>query len=166
LPVPSILYDGSKGLVVSDGGEMSDTPEQAELRRHLSDLRQAAHGIGRDFEIKFRQLDDKITELPHHAAKDLKYFAMDIDDDFRRLGRSVDDELSRIPGAVANAGSRIAAAASRASAATVEAFQAAGKRTKEGTKNVLAAAAGIRRTPMKEWNSPTGSSSSEEEREP
>jgi len=145
---------------------MSDTPEQAELRRHLGELRQAAHGIGRDFEIKFKQLDDKITDIPSHAAKDLKYFVLDIDDDFRRLGRSVDDELSRIPGAVSNAGSRIASAASRAGAATVEAFQSAGKKTKEGTKNALAAAAGMRRTPMKEWHTPsTGGSSSDEERE-
>ena len=134
---------------------MVDSPEQAELRRHLSELRQAAHGIGRDFRIEFGRLDDKISEMPQAAAKDLRYWFADINDDFRNLGRAVDQELARIPGRVSNAGSMIAAAAMRVGSATKEGLWTAGKKTREGTKNALAAAAGVRRTPMKEWHPPS-----------
>lgn len=144
---------------------MGDTPEQAELRRHLSELRSAAHGIGRDFKIEFGRLDDKISEMPRDAAKDLKYWFIDIDDDFRHLGRSIDEELSRIPGRVSNAGSAIASAAARVGSATKEGLLSAGKRTKEGTKNVLASAAGVRRTPMKEWHPPSEADSAAAEKD-
>ncbi|HYK93312.1 MAG TPA: hypothetical protein VEY07_04630 [Thermoplasmata archaeon] len=144
---------------------MPDTPEQAELRRHLGELRKAASGIGRDFKIEFGRLDDKISHMPHDAAKDLKYWFLDVDDDFRHLGRSIDDELARIPGRVANAGSAIAAAAARVGSATRDGLASAGKRTIEGTKNVLASAAGVKRTPMKEWHAPSESESASSERE-
>lgn len=144
---------------------MGDTPEQAELRRHLGELRQAAHGIGRDFKIEFGRLDDKISRMPHAAAKDLRYWFEDVDGDFRNLGRSIDDELAKIPGRMSNAGAAIAAAAERVGSATKEGLLSAGKKTKEGTKNVLAAAAGVRRTPMKEWHPPSESESSAEEKD-
>ncbi|HZY92108.1 MAG TPA: hypothetical protein VFG07_04970 [Thermoplasmata archaeon] len=144
---------------------MVDTPEQAELRRHLGELRQAAHGIGRDFKIEFSRLDEKISEMPHDAAKDLKYWFMDVDDDFRHLGRSIDEELARIPGRVSNVGSAIAAAATRVGSATKEGLRSAGKRTVEGTKNALASAAGVRRTPMKEWHAPSESESASKDEE-
>ncbi len=147
---------------------MADTPEQAELRRHLAELRSAAHGLGRDLELKVeggaRVLEQKISTMPEVAADDLRGWFQDIDGDFRALGRVVDDGLSKIPGRVANAGSAIAAAAARVGAATKGGLLTAGKKTREGTKNVLAAAAGVRRTPMKEWHPPqeSGSSSGEE----
>ena len=144
---------------------MVETAEQAELRRHLRELRQAAHGIGRDVEIKMtagiNSLDAKISRLPEQTAKDLKYFVLDIDEDFRNLGRVLDTELSKIPGAMHNAGSAIAAAAARVGTSTVEALQSAGKRTVTGTTNVLAAAAGVRRTPMKQWRPPGAESKDE-----
>ncbi len=146
---------------------MAETPEQAELRRHLAELRRAAHGIGRDMEIKVesgaRVLEEKISTMPTAAARDLEGWFLDIDDDFRSLGRLVDDGLAKIPGRVANAGSAIAAAAARVGSATKEGFLTAGKKTKEGTKNVLAAAAGLRRTPMKEWHAPSESDSAKNE---
>lgn len=142
---------------------MVDTPEQAELRRHLSEMRQAAHGVGRDLRIEFSRLDEKISEMPEAAAKDLRVWFADIDADFRTLGRAVDDELARIPGRVSNVGSAIAAAATRVGSATKEGLWNAGKRTREGTKNALAAAAGVRRTPMKQWHPPSGDSEREDE---
>lgn len=146
---------------------MVETAEQAELRRHLRDLRQAAHGIGRDVEIKMttgiNALDAKISRLPEQTAKDLKYFVMDIDNDFRNLGRVLDNELSKVPGAMHDAGSAIAAAAARAVTSTGEALQSAGKKTVSGTKNLLASAAGVRRTPMKQWRPPGAESKDESE---
>ncbi len=140
---------------------MVETAEQAELRRHLAELRRAAHGIGRDVEIKVetgaRVLEEKISDMPEAAARDLETWFVDIDDDFRALGRVVDEGLAAIPGRVANAGSAIAQAAARVGSATRDGFVTAGKKTKEGTKNVLAAAAGVRRTPMKEWHPPSES---------
>lgn len=135
-----------------------DTPEQAQLRRHMAELRRATRGLGHDFAIEFETLDDKIARLGALTAKDAKYALMDIEDDFSALGRSIGAEARRLPGQVADgltaAGAAIAAGAARAGAATAEALQAAGHATKESTKNAFASIAGVRRTPLKEWTKP------------
>ncbi|MCI4352193.1 MAG: hypothetical protein L3K14_02235 [Thermoplasmata archaeon] len=135
-----------------------DTPEQAQLRRHMAELRRATRGLGHDFAIEFETLDTKIARLGSLTAKETKYALMDIEDDFSALGRSIGTEFKRLPGQVAggltSAGAAIASGAARAGAATAEALLAAGHATKEGTKNALASMAGMRRTPMKEWSKP------------
>ena len=134
---------------------MSDTREEAQFRQHLAEMRRAAGGIGRDFAAEFSDLDRKIEKLGHTTAKEAKYLALDIQDDFVNLGKAMDEEVRRIPQHIANAGIAIGSSASRAGAATRDAFVSAGKRAKEGTRNALASAAGVRRTPMREWSSPT-----------
>jgi len=135
-----------------------ETPEQAQLRQHMAELRRATRGLGHDFAIEFETLDDKIARLGTLTAKEAKYAMEDIEDDFSALGHSIGSEMRRLPGQVAggltNAGNAIASGAARAGAATAEAFQAAGHATKEGAKNAFASAAGVRRTPMKEWSKP------------
>ncbi|MGI0129532.1 MAG: hypothetical protein ACREDE_04515 [Thermoplasmata archaeon] len=134
---------------------MSDSREDIQFRRHLAEMRRAAGGIGRDFASEFADLDRKIEKLGHTTAKEARYLALDIQDDFTSLGRAMDEEVRRIPQHIANAGIAIGSGASRAGAATRDAFVAAGHHAKEGTKNAFAAAAGVKRTPMKEWSSPT-----------
>ena len=134
---------------------MSDSREEAQFRQHLAEMRRAAGGIGRDFATEFSELDRKIERLGHTTSKEAKYLALDIQDDFANLGRAMDAEIRRIPQHLANAGVAIGSGASRAGAATRDAFVAAGHRAKEGTRNALASAAGVKRTPMREWTSPT-----------
>jgi hypothetical protein len=134
---------------------MSDTREEAQFRQHLAEMRRAAGGIGRDFAAEFSDLDRKIERLGHTTAKEAKYLVLDIQDDFAHLGKVMDEEVRRIPQHIANAGIAIGSSASRAGAATRDAFVSAGKRAKQGTKNALASAAGVRRTPMREWSTPT-----------
>ena len=143
---------------------MTDTPEQIQLRQHLAEMRRAASGVGKDFEVAFKNLDSEISRLGTNAGKDLKYNVAQIEDDFRRIGRSLDDELSRLPhnmkeGAYSMA-SAIGSGASRMGGATRDAFEYAGSRAREGTKNALASAAGVNRKPMKEWHPTTTTSSS------
>lgn len=133
---------------------MSDSREEAQFRQHLSEMRRAAGGIGRDFAHEFSDLDRKIEKLGHTTAKEAKYLALDIQDDFASLGKAMDEEVRRIPQQIANAGMAIGAGASRAGAATRDVFVAAGHHAKEGTKNAFAAAAGVKRTPMREWSTP------------
>jgi len=118
-------------------------------------MRSAAGGIGRDFAAEFSDLDRKIERLGHTTAKEAKYLALDIQDDFAALGKSMDEAARRLPGQLASAGVAIGSAASRAGAATRDGFVAAGKRAREGTKNALASAAGVNRKPMREWSAPT-----------
>lgn len=134
---------------------MSETREEAQFRQHLAEMRRAAGGIGRDFASEFSDLDRKIERLGHTTAKEAKYLALDIQDDFANLGKAMDEEVRRIPQHLANAGAAIGSGASRAGAATRDAFVAAGHRAKEGTRNALASAAGVKRTPMREWSAPT-----------
>ncbi|MGA8542695.1 MAG: hypothetical protein WB947_04050 [Thermoplasmata archaeon] len=137
---------------------MSDARDEAQFRQHLAEMRRAAGGIGRDFAAEFTDLDRKIERLGHATSKEAKYLALDIQDDFAALGKSIDEEVRRIPQHIANAGIAIGSGASRAGAATRDAFLSAGHRAKEGTKNALASAAGVKRTPMREWSTPTTSS--------
>jgi hypothetical protein len=135
---------------------MPDSREQAQFRQHLSELRQATAGLGRDFAQEFTDLDTKIERFGRSAAKDARYLASDIQDDLHNLGRAVDLEMRRLPDRFANAGAVLQQSTVRAAGAARDAVVTAGKRAKEGTKNALAAAAGVRRTPMKQWSAPGG----------
>lgn len=145
---------------------MTDTPEQARLREHLSELRKATHGLGKDFAIEFRTLDDKIARLGSLTAQELRYGMRDVEDDVANLGRAIDQEMIRLPhdvkaGAVA-AGQAIGQGATRFALATADAVETAGRRANEARKNVLASAAGVKRRPIREWHSP-GSGTEEPE---
>ncbi|MGA9839780.1 MAG: hypothetical protein WBS16_05010 [Thermoplasmata archaeon] len=134
---------------------MTSSRDEAQFREHLSEMRRAAGGLGRDFANEFTDLDRKIERLGHTTAKEAKYLALDIQDDFTNLAKAMDAEVRRIPQRFANAGIAIGSGASRAGAATRDAFVSAGKKAKEGTRNALASAAGVKRTPMREWSTPT-----------
>ena len=145
---------------------MSDTREQAQFRAHLSELRRAAGGLGRDFATEFSDLDRKIERLGAATAKESKYLGLEIQDELSHLGKSLDAEMRRIPQRISDAGAAIGSGTVRAAGAARDAMVGAGKAVKTGTKNVLASAAGVKRTPMREWSPPTTgeSPSSPEER--
>lgn len=135
---------------------MAESPEQAELRRHLAELRKAASSLRHDlYQMQFAALEDKIARMPQRAGEELEDFYVDVRDDFGRLGRSLDDSLSKVPGHIENVGSAIAAAAIHVGSATKDAARAAGHATKEKTKDTFASIAGVKRTPMKEWHTPS-----------
>jgi hypothetical protein len=144
---------------------MTDTPEQILWRQHLAEMRRAAHGLGGDFDIYFRSLDDRIGRFSTHAAKDMKSDMRDIEDDLATLAHKIDRELVALPGNVKDrayaAASAVGAGGSRLAGATRDAFESAGSRAKEGTKNALASAAGVNRKPIKEWHHSTGGSDPE-----
>jgi len=136
---------------------MSGSREQAQFRQHLAEMRRAAGGLGSDFASEFSNLDEKIERIGRTTAKEAKYLGLEIQDDFARLGRSVDEEMRKLPQRIANGAIAIGAGTSRAAGAARDAMVSAGHRAKEGTKNALASAAGVKRTPMKEWSPPTES---------
>ena len=137
---------------------MADTLEQTQMRQHLAEMRHAARGLGTDLAVEFRSLDDKINRLGTATARGLRYDVRDIEDDFSRLGRRIDAGMAALPQNIKEkataAGTAIAGGAVRLGGATRDAFEAAGHRASEGTKNALASAAGVNRKPMKEWGSP------------
>jgi hypothetical protein len=137
---------------------MTTSDEQAQLRAHLAELRRATSGLGRDFKIELGSVEKKIERLPTLTAKEAKYALLDIEDDFSALGRSIQQEARRLPGeiraGVVAAGERVGEGASRFADATRDTLEDAGHRAKEGAKTAFAAAAGVRRTPMKEWHAP------------
>jgi len=144
---------------------MSDTPQQAQLRRHLAEIGHAFHGVGSDVAIDVKNLGDKIDRLGSRTAKELKYDLLDIQDDFARLGRRLDVEIARLPQNMKEKATAAAVAigsgAVRIGGATKDAFEAAGEKAVSGTKNALAAAAGVNRKPMKEWHTPSTGDRSE-----
>lgn len=134
---------------------MPNPREQAQFRAHLSEMRHAAGGLGRDFAHEFSDLDRKIERMGSATAKEAKYLGLEIQDDFSRLGKAMDAEMRRIPQRLSDAGAAIGSGAVRAAGATRDAVVAAGKAAKTGTKNAFAAAAGVKRTPMRQWSPPS-----------
>jgi len=143
---------------------MSESREQAQFRAHLAEMRHAAGGLGHDFASEFSDLDRKIERFGNATAKEAKYLGLEIQDDFSHLGKAMDAEMRRIPQRFANAGTAIGTGTVRAATAVRDGVVAAGKAAKTGTRNAFAAAAGVKRTPMKEWSPPTTGESSPEER--
>jgi len=144
---------------------MSDSREQAQFRAHLSEMRHAAGGLGRDFAHEFSDLDNKIERFGNATAKEAKYLGLEIQDDFANLGKAMDTEMRRIPQRISDAGAAIGAGTVRAATAVRDGAVATGKAVKTGTKNALAVAAGVKRTPMREWSPPTTGESPPEEKE-
>ncbi|MGP8075520.1 MAG: hypothetical protein ACLP8Y_02125 [Thermoplasmata archaeon] len=144
---------------------MSESREQAQFRAHLAEMRHAAGGLGRDFGREFSDLDGKIERLGSATAKEAKYLGLEIQDDLAHIGKTMDEEMRRIPQRISDAGVAIGSGTVRAAGAARDAMVAAGKAAKTGTKNALASAAGVRKTPMREWSPPatgeSGSSSDE-----
>jgi hypothetical protein len=134
------------------------------MRQHLAELRHAAGGLGRDMALEFEHVDEKINRLGKLTARDARHAAEDIRDDFTDMARALDQEAHRLPHQVGSAASRAGAAigdaTSRFASATGAAFESAGSKAREGTRNALAHAAGVRRTPMKEWHKPSNESDS------
>jgi hypothetical protein len=132
-----------------------ETSEQAQLREHVRQLRQAARGIGRDVRLEFDSMDEKIAHLGKLTRKEAKYALLDLEDDFSAAGRKIDSELRKVPGAVqagvVTAGAAIRDGAVTAASATRDALVDAGHSTKEVSKNAMARMAGVNRKPMKEW---------------
>jgi hypothetical protein len=146
---------------------MSPTQEQVKLREHLSEMRQGVGGLGRDFALEFHQIDDKISRLGALTANEARSALREIEQDFANLGTRIDSEIRRFPGQVAQgfaaAGRGISGGTTRAAVATRDALESAGHRAKVGTKNALASAAGVKRTPMKEWHTPSADGSGGDE---
>lgn len=135
---------------------MSDPHDEAQFRRHLSELRSATSGLGHDFAHEFTDLDEKIERFGRATGQEAVYLASDIKSGLGSLGRSIDEEVSRIPGRIASGGRAIGAGTVRAAEAARDAVLLAAKRTRDGTKNALAAAAGVKRTPIRSWSPPGG----------
>ncbi len=133
---------------------MVDSREEAQFREHMADMRRAARGLGRDFAHEFADLDRKIERFGNSTARDARELGAEIQEDFANLGRQMDEGMRQIPQRFAEAGYAIGSGVARAGGATRDAVVAAGKKAKSGTKNALASAAGVRRTPMREWAPP------------
>ncbi len=129
--------------------------EQAQFREHLGEMRRAAAGLGRDFAHEFSDLDRKIERLGTSTARDARELASEFQAELSRLGRSIDAEIRRLPSRIAGAGVALGAGTARAAGAARDAMANAGKRARQGTRNAFAAAAGVRRTPIREWTPPT-----------
>jgi hypothetical protein len=133
---------------------MADSREEAQFRQHMAEMRRAARGLGKDFAHEFADLDRKIERFGNSTARDARALGAEIQDDFSNLGKRMDEGMRQVPQRFADAGFAIGSGVARAGGATRDAMVAAGRAAKAGTKNALASAAGVKRTPMREWAPP------------
>jgi len=133
---------------------MPDSREQAQFRQHLAEMRRAAGGLGKDFAREFAQLDTQIEKLGTSTAKDAKYLMLDIQDGFSNVGHTIASEARKTPARINSAGVAIGTGTVRAAGAVRDGVVSAGKRAKSGTQNAFAVAAGVKKTPIREWTPP------------
>lgn len=133
---------------------MGASREQAQFREHMADMRRATRGLGRDFAHEFSDLDRKIERFGNATAREARNLGSEIQDDFSNLGKAMDAQMRAIPQRFVDAGTALGSGAARAGGAARDAVVYAGKRAKEGTRNALASAAGVKRTPMRAWSPP------------
>lgn len=143
---------------------MATPAEEARLKEHVAELRRAARGIGRDVSIELDNLGRKIEKLPSITGKELKYELESIARDFDNLGHTLGHEIKEVPGEIASIMRSGLGAVRDGARAAAGAAASVGHAAKEGTKNTLAAAAGVNRKPMKQWSAPpAGATGSDEE---
>ncbi len=145
---------------------MVEGREQAQFREHLKEMRKAARGLGRDFAHEFSDLDRKIERFGTVTAAEARNLGSEIQDDFKDLGKTMDAQMRALPRRFADAGIAIGSGAARAGGAARDAMVVAGKKAKQGTKNALATAAGVKRTPMREWSPPVTETNPPSDEEP
>lgn len=141
---------------------MGDSRDQAQFRQHLAELRRATAGIGKDFGAELSALGRKIDALGDSTGKGARDLAAEIQADFSRIGREMGEGVRKLPQHIADGASAIGTGTVRAAGAMRDATVTAGKKVKSGTQNAFAAAAGVKRTPMKEWTPPTTDERSDE----
>jgi hypothetical protein len=138
---------------------MTDTPEQAQLRQHLAELRHAAGAIGKDISLHVRNIDTSIDRMGKVSSKEAKYLYWELEDDMYALGRGLRKDVAAFPGRVAGAAGaakdHLVDGMEGLASRTGDALSAAGKRASDSTRNAFASAAGVKRTPMKEWHTPS-----------
>jgi len=139
-----------------------ETDEQAQMRRHLADMRHAAGLLGKDVQIKVRNAEEELRRASVQSGRNFQDSMSNLRADMADLSHTVDAELARLPGQMRDgavaAGSAISNASSRAATATRDAFDAAGTKARTSTKNALASAAGVNRKPLRQWHAPTSES--------
>lgn len=133
---------------------MADSPEQSQLREHLADIKKAIHGLGQDISLEIQHLDRKIGELSQRTGTEAERAGGDFKRDLTKFGRTIDEGASRIPGQVSYLGQRIGTGAKQVAGGTAATVVQTASRAKEGTRNAFARAAGVKRTPMREWSAP------------
>ncbi len=132
--------------------------EESNYREHFRELRRAARGIGHDLKLDAQQAPTKIEKKARKAAKEARYAVLDLEDDLANAGRTAGEEIRKVPGAVASGavvvGRGIETGVVGGANAAREAAVAAGKATKEASKNTFARMAGVNRKPIREWRDP------------
>ncbi len=133
---------------------MSDSSEQSQLREHLTDIKKAIRGLGQDISVEIQHLDRRIGELSQRTGMGAERAGGDFKRDLTKFGQSIDEGASRIPGQVSHVGQRIGTGAKQVADTTASTVVKTAHRAKEGTQDVFARAAGVKRTPMREWSAP------------
>ncbi|MGI0055507.1 MAG: hypothetical protein ACREB9_00650 [Thermoplasmata archaeon] len=133
---------------------MSDSREQSQLREHLGLIKQAVKGIGHDFSVEIQQLDKRIGRLSDATGQEAERAGADIRHDLGRLKANVEHEVRSLPGVFTDAGEAIGHSTRQVASYTRDAMVSAGHSAKEGTKDILARAGGVKKRPIREWSPP------------
>jgi hypothetical protein len=128
--------------------------QEARFREHAKLLRQAARGLGADFEIELREAEIKIEKLPRTVGRDAEILAEDIEYDLLRAAVKINKGLKAIPGDVARGARAIGRDAAMLGKKTRTDVVKAEKAVKKGVKKEFAKAAGVTTGTMSEWEYP------------
>lgn len=133
---------------------MADSSDESQLREHLADIKRAIHGLGKDISLEIQNLDRRIGDLSQRTGAEAGRAGDDLKRDLTKFGRSIDEGASRIPGQISYVGQRIGTGAKQVADVTATTVVQTAHRARTGTQDIFAKAAGVKRTPMREWSAP------------
>lgn len=130
------------------------------FKAHLQLLREASHGLGKDIEIEFKDVERDIARLPKTVGRDYDDLRVDIELKLARLSIRAHKFRKEFPKEV-KTDLRKAGRAVEVGAKAPVVYAARGARVaKKEAKKGLAKAAGAYHDPLKEWNYSGSKSSS------
>ncbi len=133
---------------------MTDSREQSQLREHLKQIKQAVRGLGHDFSVEIQQLDRRIGRLSDATGQEAERAGADLRRDLNHLTTSVEREVRQLPATLSDAGYAIGSKTKEAAVYARDGLASASHSAKEGTKNLLARAGGVKKRPIREWSPP------------
>ncbi|MDE1819444.1 MAG: hypothetical protein KGJ23_00470 [Euryarchaeota archaeon] len=138
---------------------MSAEDDAPRFRAHVQLLREATHGIGKDIEIEFKDVEKDIARLPHTIGHDYSVLHEEIEFKLARLSYKAHKSLKDFPKHVEEdlkkAGRAVKSGAKIAAEAPVVYTARGIKAAKKGAQKGFARAAGTYHDPLEEWNHPS-----------
>lgn len=141
---------------------MSDASGSSGVKKDLSEIKRAVKHLGHDMAAEVEKVDQKLGQLSSKTDRDSRRVASGVSHELSDIKEKVSTEARKLPGQAAEAGRVVAGAAKEGAGVAATAVSSGASKAKEGTKELFARAAGVKKRPMKAWSPPSSDGAEDE----